>query len=713
MEKPGAAGPLTPVVAESLVAWWRLDEGEGREALDSVSGIRDAVANNFGQPEWRTGVSGSALVLDGYSTWVVRRAAEAPALGKAFTLEAWMALSTYPVNMAGIISRHRYEKGFMLALSKLGDWGLHAAIGGRWQVVWAPVRLPKERWVHLAVTFDEEDGVCLYMDGKVVGVFPNVKGALASPDDLDLVIGRNSLDITVARVFQTGVVHGLIDEVKIYNRVLSATEIEKAFKLCRPAAEPDFRVRPERFDRDMHRPRYHPIPPANWTNEPHGPIFWRGRCHIFYQANPNGPYWGQIHWGHSVSSDLVHWEHLPPALAPEPGPDQVGCWSGCTVTDGEVVTAIYTGEQLPHQVQNIAQSRDELLLRWEKHPANPVIPGPPAGFEIVSGFRDPWAWREGNLWYVIVGCGLAGIGGTVFSYRSQDLVNWEYRGPVYMGKASETGFFWEMPQFPAFGSKRVLIVNEWPGSKRGWYWVGSWENERFVPETPATLVDLGEHYLSPSVCTDDKGRMVAFGVIKETRGGADQLAAGWANLFGLPRIFTLRPDGLLGQEPAPELAVLRGAHRQFRSITVNGMTTSESEALGGLAGDSLELVAEFDPESRGQLGFKLRRSPDGQEETLLYYDSDARRMCVNKERASLNPHVERGVQGGPFALDPGEPLQLRIFIDHSVIEVFINGRATLTTRVYPTRPDSLGIDLFCRGGQARLRSLDVWEMQSI
>ena len=146
---------------------------------------------------------------------------------------------------------------------------------------------------------------------------------------------------------------------------------------------------------------------------------------------------------------------------------------------------------------------------------------------------------------------------------------------------------------------------------------------------------------------------------------------------------------------------------------MNGMTTSESEALRGLAGDSLELVAEFDPESRGQLGFKLRRSPDGQEETLLYYDSDARRMCVDKERASLNPHVERGVQGGPFALDPGEPLQLRIFIDRSVIEVFINGRATLTTRVYPTRPDSLGIDLFCRGGQALLRSLDVWEMQSI
>jgi hypothetical protein len=226
MEKPGAASPLTPVVSESLVAWWRLDEGEGREALDSVSGIRDAIANSFGQPEWRAGVSGSALVLDGYSTWVVRRAAEAPALGKAFTLEAWMALST-----AGIISRHRYEKGFMLALSRLGDWGLHAAIGGRWQVVWAPVRLPKERWVHLAVTFDEEAGVCLYMDGKVVGVFPNVKGALASPDDLDLVIGRNSLDITVARIFQTGVVHGLIDEVKIYNRAVQTPFIQRIFAM--------------------------------------------------------------------------------------------------------------------------------------------------------------------------------------------------------------------------------------------------------------------------------------------------------------------------------------------------------------------------------------------------------------------------------------------------------------------------------------------------
>ncbi|MBE3577983.1 MAG: GH32 C-terminal domain-containing protein [Limnochordales bacterium] len=164
--------------------------------------------------------------------------------------------------------------------------------------------------------------------------------------------------------------------------------------------------------------------------------------------------------------------------------------------------------------------------------------------------------------------------------------------------------------------------------------------------------------------------------------------------------------------------MLRGAHRQFSNIAVDGTSgvaayQSDVEVLRGLAGDSLELVAEFDPESREQFGFKLRRSPDGQEETLLYYDSSTRRMCVDKDRASLNPCVERGVQGGPFALRPGEPLQLHIFIDRSVIEVFINGRATLTTRVYPTRPDSLGIDLFCRAGQALLRSLDVWGMESI
>ena len=86
-------------------------------------------------------------------------------------------------------------------------------------------------------------------------------------------------------------------------------------------------VRWDQLD-DPHRPQYHFLPPINWMNEPHAPLYWNGRYHIFYQFNPHGPYWGNIHWGHAVSEDLVHWTHLPIALAPEPGSDSVGAWSG-------------------------------------------------------------------------------------------------------------------------------------------------------------------------------------------------------------------------------------------------------------------------------------------------------------------------------------------------------------------------------------------------
>ena len=110
---------------------------------------------------------------------------------------------------------------------------------------------------------------------------------------------------------------------------------------------------------DRHRPLYHFIAPANWMNDPNGAFFWKGKYHLFYQYNPNGPFWGTIHWGHAISSDLVHWEDLPIALVPsKDGPDKGGCWSGCVVDDNGVPTALYTG--LEPQTVCLATGDDEL-----------------------------------------------------------------------------------------------------------------------------------------------------------------------------------------------------------------------------------------------------------------------------------------------------------------------------------------------------------------
>ena len=116
---------------------------------------------------------------------------------------------------------------------------------------------------------------------------------------------------------------------------------------------------------DPHRPQYHFLPAANWMNDPNGPIYWQGQYHMFYQYNPNGAYWGDMHWGHAVSPDLVHWKHLPVALAPTAGgPDKDGVFSGCAIVDGGVPTVLYTG--VNPEVQCLATS-DDRLINWEKY----------------------------------------------------------------------------------------------------------------------------------------------------------------------------------------------------------------------------------------------------------------------------------------------------------------------------------------------------------
>ncbi len=154
----------------------------------------------------------------------------------------------------------------------------------------------------------------------------------------------------------------------------------------------------ERLRRDPHRPRYHFLPPAHWMNDPNGLIQWRGKYHLFYQHHPYGPLWANMHWGHAVSSDLVHWEHLPIALAPTPGsPDQDGVYSGCAVDNDGVPTIIYSGVRGKDQLVCLATADgdDENLVTWRKWPGNPVIPERPANLDILQ-YRDPSVWREAD-----------------------------------------------------------------------------------------------------------------------------------------------------------------------------------------------------------------------------------------------------------------------------------------------------------------------------
>ena len=218
----------------------------------------------------------------------------------------------------------------------------------------------------------------------------------------------------------------------------------------------------EKLAADPQRPRYHFLPPANWMNDPNGLLFWKGKYHIFYQHNPYAPKCDPNHWGHALSEDLVHWTHLPIALAPTPdGPDNVAAGTGCAVDNSGVPTIIYTG--FPSQVQCIATSNDDMIT-WKKHDGNPVLDSPPKGLEVV-GFRDPCVWKEKDDCYMLIGSGIKGIGGTCLLYRSKDLIDWEYLHPLCIGDGKSTGDMWECPDFFPLGNKHVLLVSVYGPAK--------------------------------------------------------------------------------------------------------------------------------------------------------------------------------------------------------------------------------------------------------
>jgi beta-fructofuranosidase len=460
---------------------------------------------------------------------------------------------------------------------------------------------------------------------------------------------------------------------------------------------------------------YHFLPAANWLNDPNGLIQWNDQYHMFYQYNPHGPFHGTIHWGHAVSTDLVHWEHLPIALAPEPGPDEDGCWSGCAMDDDGVPTLIYSGNRDGVQRACLATSTDGLLT-WQKYPGNPVIPELPPELHLVA-CRDHSVWREDGMWYHLMGAGLEGQGGTALLYRSDDLRTWEYLHPLLVGDQRRfepiwTGSMWECPDFFALEDRHVLIASIWDTEQLNYSaaFVGSYRDRRLLPEVEHKL-DYGDrHFYAPQSFTDAQGRRIIFGWMHEGRSAAQQLASGWSGVMSLPRVLSLGPNGHVCMQPVPELVALRAEHTHSAAIDV---PAAEVLGLPDVTGDTLELLVELAPTPEGRCGIVVRRSPDGAEATGIAYDAAQGQLIVDRTQSSLDSAVDHNLHVAPLTLGPDEPLRLHIFLDRSVLEVFANECVSISSRIYPTRADSLGVALLAEGAPGRLVSLDAWQLRSI
>ncbi len=484
---------------------------------------------------------------------------------------------------------------------------------------------------------------------------------------------------------------------------------------------------------DPARPLYHFSPPGEWMNDPNGICQWGGRYHLFYQYNPlrlepiGSPRQHRgISWGHTVSDDLVNWRDLPIALRPVG--NELGCYSGQTLVDGDRVIATY---HAPFAGNVITVSSDPLLLNWEHPPYNPAIPGEtdPDDVGVCHGpdgdylLFDPCIWKEEDGYYSLSGTYTRGSRsvdclGVVHIFHSPDLVEWKWLGPMVSDdQLAEPGEDMAVPNFwPISDDKHMLLL--FSHKRAGRYYIGSYDDEthRFTPEThgrmnygPWTVGSLH----APSATVDASGRYLGIFNVKEGRD-----PRGWYDIMSLPRHYWLAEDDTLRMAPVPEL---EGQRFDGVQVAAQEIAANSEQLLENVSGQAIEIEAVIEPGAAREVGLTVLRSPDGAEQTRISFFTalhDRRAnpgwLQIDTSQSTLAGDVHgRPPEQGPLDIDADEALHLRIFIDRSIIEVFANDVQCLTLRVYPSRADSAGVSLFARGGAAQLRSLRAWQMRSV
>ncbi len=443
-----------------------------------------------------------------------------------------------------------------------------------------------------------------------------------------------------------------------------------------------------RAEADPTRPVYHFRPPAYWTNDPNGPIFHKGYYHMFYQHNPYGDRWGHMHWGHARSRDLVYWEHLPIALWPSIEQGEEHCFSGCAVINDQgqpmiFYTSIGPNKRASDSADQWAAIGDDDLVNWRKHTANPVLSEALHGDQKILDWRDPFVFREDGRWFMVLGGHREGGKGCIALYTSEDLVQWRFLGIPFEGQERN----WECPNFFKLGDKWVLIYSP-HGLVR--YYTGRFDltTYTFTPEYHGTL-DFGKAFYAPNCLRDPVGRRILWGWVRGFPGGR-----GWNGCHTLPRILSVRADGRLTQRPAAELKKLRREHHQVTNLRL----TDASRVLESVSGDTLEIVAEFDGGHPGVVGLNVRRSADGHRSVPIRFDGQ--RLTVGEVSADFR------------LLEDESTLRLHVFLDKSVVEVYANDRACLTSVIDADVAD-VGVEVVAHGGATTLCTLDAWSLEPI
>ncbi|MCP4641126.1 MAG: glycoside hydrolase family 32 protein [bacterium] len=472
---------------------------------------------------------------------------------------------------------------------------------------------------------------------------------------------------------------------------------------------------------DRFRPIYHYINPESTLNDPNGLCFWKGCWHLFYQAYP--PEDRRQHWGHAVSDDLVHWRDLPYAIYPNP---ERCCYSGAALVEEDRVIAMYHGTEVGNMV---AVSDDALLLNWEKVTGNAVIPiAQPDGSPWPYRVFDPCIWKKDGVYYSLSGGTLPnGPGGkhirANFLFRSDDLATWEYMHPFIEGdRFTMVGDDGACPYFWPIGDRHILLF--YSHMSGGQYLLGDYDTERdkFVVTSHGNFNHgasnpAGVH--APSAAPDGEGGVIVLFNMNPARP-----TKGWNQIMTLPRRLTLAGRDALNIEPVAAVESLRRDHQRVDNMT---LPANKEIVLKDVEGDAMELIAEIDVGHAPMVELNVLRSPDKEEYTRIaffkgrgytyrYDKSSPRESIVTLDSSYSSRHSSvqsRAPETAPVALANDEPLRLRVFVDKSVVEVFVNGKQCVAMRVYPDREDSIGVSLRSQGRDATLTSLDAWQMANI
>lgn len=428
-----------------------------------------------------------------------------------------------------------------------------------------------------------------------------------------------------------------------------------------------------------YRLNYHIMAPSGWINDPNGFCFFKGYYHIFYQYHPESAEWGPMHWGHSRSKDLVHWEPLPIALYPGDSEDTDGCFSGSAIVKDDRLYLIYTGHHLvaknkPEdywQNQNLAVSDDG--IHFKKCAANPIIAKPP--LDNAADFRDPKIWYRDHQWFVILGSKNSQGLGRVILYRSGDLKHWDYLGPIATAKSVDTeGYVWECPDFFELAGQNVLIMSpqgikplglKYRNLYQTGYMIGKFDEQhnQFIHGEFQEL-DYGHDFYATQTMLAPDGRRLVFGWMDMWESDMPEQQDGWAGALTFPRELNLR-DGKLLMTPVRELARLR------KQVLLDDSNPTSRKNIFEVPTKSIEYLANFN--AKDNVKIKIQ-DIDHQLLLELNYSSATGKVTLQK----YNDESLRIA-----SVHPAATLDVHLLMDNSSVEIFVNnGEACFTERIY-------------------------------